>query len=791
MTDKETGDGEKRNRPLLKQVLYAMLSAVSAFVASLTVELTGSEASNTSIGQTIGHILLIALIVAVPVGVVSLGVWGVLALRKSRRERAKPEVVEDNPPDRPTVPAAWFPPEPLCGREQEVAQAVSRVLETGVVAVVGARDVGTSTVASAVVQQLIERHRGEAGHTFRFDVRSRSTKLPYDATSTAGRVVSAFGIDEPSDDTGDVLSRAANQLIDMLAEQGGILLLDNVSTAEQVWWLVREWPSGGWPRLVIAGEAAVGAAVEHRTVQVGELAKADLRAIWDRELDVPEPGRRQRILNKLSRPKRDAADPVDELLRACYGRPRAVKAFTHEIRSTSTVTAANLAAEIRRGKRADGPLERVWTAILASIWDGLSEDAARLLEALAALPVTGLNRGAIAAVLGTEDLAPLEELRDRNLVREKGGRYRLPQEIRRPIVDTWSPEQRDETALRAVPALVGYVAVHVERWAGRLGKDLDTETERARDWFRDSEPTLRSLFGGDYYPGEVLDRVLADLCAIADALDTWYVREQRSRSLLEVNLVLHDLVRRARRPDLVALTAIRLATAHRLAGRPDAAAKQLDDARERRTLVRDDRIRAELDTRVQVEVALLAMTGAGPDDAVLRDAAAELGRLRQQSKDVARRPEVLVDLGALCLGRQRTAEALAHLKEAEALAVQVRDAGSEAHAVELQGVALAQQDGQLVEAARRWTRARARYERIGEDRGVARCLQHLGSAALHDPRVAGFLRYGRPVALPPDDAARVALDRLTQARSLRAGQPDTTLVDHYLAEARRRLNPAR
>jgi hypothetical protein len=74
---------------------------------------------------------------------------------------------------------------------------------------------------------------------------------------------------------------------------------------------------------------------------------------------------------------------------------------------------------------------------------------------------------------------------------------------------------------------------------------------------------------------------------------------------------------------------------------------------------------------------------------------------------------------------------------------------------------------------------------------VARCLQHLGSAALADPRVAGFLRYGRPVSLPPVEAARVAVDRLTQARSLRAGQPDTVLVDHYLAEARRLLSPAR
>ncbi len=764
------------NRTLFRQIRVALFAVISWFVLSLVSELVGNQANGTGFGQAVGHWVWLGAGVLVPVAG---AVWLVLALRERRRERDKPAAEEDEPWLRPVTPSAWYRPEPLCDRGNEVGQAVARVLDAGVVAVVGPRDVGTSAVAAAVVQRLIDDHRGEARHTFRFDVRSRSTRGPDDVTATASRIVAAFGIDEPSDDTGEVLARAANRLIDVLAERGAILLLDNVSTAGQVDWLVREWPSGGWPRLVVAGESAVGDAVEHRVVAVGELDLAALRKIWNAELDVPEPWLGARLADALRRFRPDGPDPVDELLRACYGRPRAVKAFAQEIkRPGSTVTAQGLIEAMRAGGHADGPLERVWTAILDNITEGLSTDADWLLHALAELPVTGLTKGAVAAMLGADDLGPLDELRTRNLVQEQGGRYRLPQEIRRSLVGTAVEEDRREVARRAVPALVRFVAGHAERWMVRL----DTDTASARAWLRDSEPTLRSLFSREHYRDkELLALVLADLGTVADALESWYVREQQSSGLLEVNGALYELVCDARRDDLAALAAIRLSTAHRLARRPGEAAGQLDIARDHLAAVQDDRVRAELAARAQVEAALLAMTATDAD--ALTEAVDELGSLRTAGL-LAGHPALLVNLGALCLGCERAEEALAHLTEAERLARDARDAGCAAHAVELQGVALSQQDGQLVAAAVRWLRARTMFARIGEDVGEARCLQHLGSAALADPRVAGRLRDGRPTPLSRREAAVVAVEWLERAKALRTGQPDTTLVDHYLAEAR-------
>ncbi|MGH3758312.1 hypothetical protein [Actinophytocola sp.] len=764
-------------KDLFKEIRVVLLAVISWFALSTAGELIGNQANDTVFGQLVGHWVLLAAVVVVPTFGIA---WVVLAMRERRRELTKPAVEEDEPWSRPAVPDPWFRPEPLCARENEVGQALRRVLDTGVVALVGPRDVGTSAVAAAVAQRLIDEHGGDPEHTFRFDVRSRSTRGPDGAAATAGRVVAAFGIDEPSDDTEEVLARVAGQLVGVLTARGGILLLDNVSMPEQVWWLVRDWPAGGRVRLVVAGEPAVGDAVEHRVVAVGELDLAGLRQIWDAEMGAPGLLERVGEWVRQWRGTPNAEDAISEVLRACFGRPRAVKAIVEEIkRSSDTVTAQSLRDAMHAGGELDGPLERVWTAMLDNIREGLSDEAVWLLCALAELPVTGLTRGAVAAMLGSDDLGPLEELRVSNLVVEQGGRYRLPQEIRRAIARTGREDERRKVALGALPALVRYVAGHAERWSLRL------DTQDARAWFRDSEPTLRPLFSEEHYADEeLLELVLPDLGAIADALEVWYVREHRSRGLLEVNAGLYALVCRARREDLAALAAIRQATAHRLARRPGEAAGALDLARAHVAAVPDDRPRAELDGRAQVESALLAMTTADAD--ALHEAVDELGRLRGAGR-LAGHPELLVNLGALCLGRGRVAEALAHLYEAEELAVDARDAGCEAHAVELQGVALSQQDGQLVEAARRWLRARATFTRIGEDRGVARCLQHLGSAALVDPRVAGRLRDGRMVPLPRHEAAAVAVELLERAKSLRTGQPDTGLVDHYLARAREQL----
>jgi hypothetical protein len=778
-----------RDEPrFVNRVKLALLGAVCWFVATLSAGILGNRADQSWFGRTIGPWLLpVSTVVVVAAGV------GWLVLAVLQRSPLRPGERDERMP-LPSTPPVWRRPTDLfCGRGDEVEKASDQVVRTGAVVLAGVRDIGTSSVAVQVTQGLIDRRGGAQARTHRFDLRSRSTSEPYDAAATAGRIVVAFGVDEPSDGTDEVLARAAAGLLAKLPGPGTTLFLDNVSTPQQVAWLLREWPEDGPHRLVVAGETAVGDADPARTVHVHELATRHLREIWDTELAAPEPAARQRIKDLFHRLRGSVTDdPVDELLRACVGRPGAVKVLARQIRRLSGAETAEklvegVIEELRAGGRVAGPLEHVWTVTLANLREGLTEEAAWLLHALAELPVTGLTRGAVAAILaaGTakpvtgEGVAPLEELRLRKLVQAPGGRYRLPQEIRGPIVRTSPPDRRHAVTVVAVPALVRYFAGFVVEWATRL--EVDAETARA--WFRDSEPSLLPLFTADHFHDhELLRRTFTDLCAIADGLDVWYTREQQSRGLLEVNDGLHSLARRVERDDVAALAACRIAAAHRLAMRFGEAGPWLDIAASAAKST-EDRVRAELDAREQVERALLTAASKTAEVAV---AATGLTKLRVAGRTLPGHAARLITLGGLAILDDHVDDALDCLREAEKVARDARDAGSEAHSVELQGIAHAKR-GHLADAVRCWQRARTMFARVGEDIGESRCLQHLGSTAVEDAHMAGLQRDGRPVALPSRDAAAVALHLLERAKELRTGQPDTTLVDHYLNKARRLL----
>ncbi|MFD1049509.1 hypothetical protein ACFQ1S_30230, partial [Kibdelosporangium lantanae] len=144
----------------------------------------------------------------------------------------------------------------------------------------------------------------------------------------------------------------------------------------------------------------------------------------------------------------------------------------------------------------------------------------------------------------------------RNLVLEVDGRYRMPTEIRRAIVGTTKDVDRQRYAVQAIPALLKF---HTDQIGHRPGVLV---------WFHDEERSLRPLFDPEnYLDEELLTEVMRYLPEIADALEAWYVREQQSSGLLAVNQGLHVLADRAHLPDLAALTAIRMATAHRMADR--------------------------------------------------------------------------------------------------------------------------------------------------------------------------------------------------------------------------------
>lgn len=759
----------KPDREWFGQLRLLLFAVVSWFALSIAGELIGNQANNTEAGQTIGHYVLLVAIVVVPLFGVT---WAVLSLRESRRRRSPLADDEKPPPPRVFAPPKWREPAPLRGRRAEVAKAVQLVRDNGMVAVVGERDVGTSAVGQAVAQELIDHDGVDPRATTRFDLRSRSASAPDDAVTTAGRVVTVFGIDEPTDET--MLAKVARELVGVFRASDGILLLDNVNTPEQVAWLVREWPAGG-PRLVIVGETALGDLVVHSTVSVDEMSIADMRALWHAELR-PPPRRRFPRWGRLLRNPRPDKD-LDELLAACLGRPRAVRALAQEIsRPHSSVRLDDLIAELRREGPATGAFERVWRGILTNLRAGLSPDARWLLSALAGLPVTGLIKGAVAAVLGVQDPVALEELRLRNLVDLENDRYRLPREYRRAIERTTSEEERRAVAGRALPALLRYYRTFAELWVTRL----ETDPKDAGQWFSESEPSFRPFYTATYADDDLLREVLDDLRVLADALAKWYSRRQLPPNLLTVQEGLRHLALRAGWLDVAAHAAIRAATAHRMAGahgaehRFGAAVEELDKARAYLEQVPNPRVRAELDVREREERALVAIDrGTG-----LAEAFADLSQVQVSS------PAALINLGVLHLTRGDWGDALELLLRAEELAQDAGDQGAQAHSVELQGVVLSHWN--LTEAVRAWQLAKDTFAHIGEKQGEARCLQHLGAAALVDDRAAGQLLHGTPDPATTREAANAALTRLQEAKSLRPRQ-QTPLADRYWEEAFSRL----
>jgi hypothetical protein len=322
-----------------------------------------------------------------------------------------------------------------------------------------------------------------------------------------------------------------------------------------------------------------------------------------------------------------------------------------------------------------------------------------------------------------------------------------------------------------MPALLRFYRGFADLWVARL----EAEPEEAHRWFKESEPSFVPLYSATYLDDDLVRTILDDLSAIADALTRWYVREHLPSNLFAVYRGLHDLAERVGWQDLAALAAIRRATARRMSRRFGEAAEELDRARTHVEQVSNFRLRAELDAREREERALVAIDrGTG-----LEEAYADLSPLRVTS------PAALINLAVLCLANDKLDEALEHLLLAEELAQDAGDRGAEAHSVELQGVVLSHRN--LVEAVRAWQLARTTFVRIGEQLGEARCLQHLGAAALCDEHAAGQLLRGNPEPVAPQDAALAAINLLQRAKSLRPRHADNTLLDRYLAEAKARL----
>jgi hypothetical protein len=268
------------------------------------------------------------------------------------------------------------------------------------------------------------------------------------------------------------------------------------------------------------------------------------------------------------------------------------------------------------------------------------------------------------------------------------------------------------------------VAQQSGQWLEAMGTDGGGMI--AAEWFRSHEPVLRTLLDTTDPTADRVD----DLAQLADALDAWYVRRRDGAALLAVSERLTAIGEQRHRDDLRRLATLRAATAYRLLGDPQAADQRLAPEPRWRAAAA-----AALRTRWRVEQGLvhLAMAdrcapGSDRSDAIRHARACfDDASLTVPRADVAAAAAVHLNLAVTHLYDHRPNAALDHLRLAAARATEARDAGAEAHVVELTGVAAWLQDHRR-EAIGWWRQAEQRYADIDEQVGRARCRRHLDAA---------------------------------------------------------------
>jgi hypothetical protein len=166
--------------------------------------------------------------------------------------------------------------------------------------------------------------------------------------------------------------------------------------------------------------------------------------------------------------------------------------------------------------------------------------------------------------------------------------------------------------------------------------------------------------------------------------------------------------------------------------------------------------------------------------------------------DVAGKVCVLIDLAIIHLREGRLDAAETRLAAAESLTATGRDPAGRAHIHELMGV-LWWARGEPRRALRYWKLALTRYRTLDHRLGIARCLQHLGSAMVVMPEYGSLLLDGQP---SPGEVLRQATGWLAEAVDLRrtahnAAPPEAdpsseaAVAQEYLEQARSALRAYR
>jgi hypothetical protein len=745
-----------------------ILFSAGAFGGGLLLEFLTNVAANyvrlpTGAGGWLAHnwgLLLAGLALA---GLITFAIRRFAHERPATRAR-DPEPIQFDA----ALPAAV----PLIGQDGTIGEVVAQARRHGVVVVYGPAGIGASAVAVRAATELA----GQAELQRYVDLRGPNPRHPESTGRSVIRVLSGFGL-RP----GDTLDppRAIASIAATMRDSGMVLLLDNAERADQVAWIAHG-VRGAY--VIVAGDLAVRDLDDGPPlVRVPPLGRAAALALLTRQGEIGRPptgARRWRPRRPARRagPGNPVADRIKaepeaaaELADRYLTFPRLAIEMGRWLAANPQVSLAAVVQDLKRDQQSSE-----LGYIVRRQLDGTSAGARRLLGVLALAPVAELPEAAVAAMTDTrldrvsEQLA---ELSSRSLVQwSRPSRCRISPEARQLADRPAAP-----AAGRAVTRLARYFAALATGHGEALTSSPGAETaagQQAADWFRAEDVALLHLLGAPDPPA----RAAPHLWQIAAALDAWFARENRQEDRGAAAEAMARAAASLGDSTAAAIAELRRSALARERGDVAVAAQSLERAHQ---LLPPG---SPWQNQLHSEWAAYFMAIGDPEAAGEHLRAARQTRSRQ---DPARRVADRINQAGLEIRARELGDAHGTLLQALDVAEDAADLDGQAHAHELLGV-VAWRSGHPHRAARAWSQARALYEQASNDHGLARCLQHEGSARLAQPgedpgQAVGLLRRSLDLRAAPQAGIGVALAHLYLAEAAARGQASRELAEHCQA----------
>lgn len=758
MTEEERKDRARRG----------ILFSAGAFGGGLLLEFLTNVAANyvrlpTGAGGWLAHnwgLLLAGLALA---GLITFAIRRFAHERPATRAR-DPEPIQFDA----ALPAAV----PLIGQDGTIGEVVAQARRHGVVVVYGPAGIGASAVAVRAATELA----GQAELQRYVDLRGPNPRHPESTGRSVIRVLSGFGL-RP----GDTLDppRAIASIAATMRDSGMVLLLDNAERADQVAWIAHG-VRGAY--VIVAGDLAVRDLDDGPPlVRVPPLGRAAALALLTRQGEIGRPptgARRWRPRRPARRagPGNPVADRIKaepeaaaELADRYLTFPRLAIEMGRWLAANPQVSLAAVVQDLKRDQQSSE-----LGYIVRRQLDGTSAGARRLLGVLALAPVAELPEAAVAAMTDTrldrvsEQLA---ELSSRSLVQwSRPSRCRISPEARQLADRPAAP-----AAGRAVTRLARYFAALATGHGEALTSSPGAETaagQQAADWFRAEDVALLHLLGAPDPPA----RAAPHLWQIAAALDAWFARENRQEDRGAAAEAMARAAASLGDSTAAAIAELRRSALARERGDVAVAAQSLERAHQ---LLPPG---SPWQNQLHSEWAAYFMAIGDPEAAGEHLRAARQTRSRQ---DPARRVADRINQAGLEIRARELGDAHGTLLQALDVAEDAADLDGQAHAHELLGV-VAWRSGHPHRAARAWSQARALYEQASNDHGLARCLQHEGSARLAQPgedpgQAVGLLRRSLDLRAAPQAGIGVALAHLYLAEAAARSQSSRELAEHCQA----------